>query len=462
MGGTAGAQLLMMLGAPLLTRLYTPEDFGLLAVYAALVAFYSIVSSLRYELAIPLQETDREAVNVLALCLFTVTVTTSIAATLVWVAGDELVSALGAPGLKVYLWLLPIGVFLSGSFNVFQNWAIRTRKFSDIAQTNIVQAGSTVVFQGVGSVFGGMFLLFGQAAGQAAGLLRLGRPAIQKLSLGNLRVVEIWQAARRLHRFPVFSTWSALFNTAGTQMPPLLFSTMFTPSAAGFYALAHRVLSVPISVLGGAIGNVFLSRAWEAKQNNQLDGLVTRIHRILAEIAMPFSLFLVFLAPTAFALVFGEPWRKAGEFAAWLAPFLYLQFSTSPISMLHSVVGKQAQEMGFHTILLTVRALSIAVGAFYQDVLMAVALFSISSAACWLFLLIWILKLAGCPAFRTFLEINATAMFFGGLAVSPLLLAVHYEVSLGVLLISIGLAVSAVLARFYYLFRSFLNRTSDF
>ena len=31
-GGTAGAQLLTILAAPLLTRLYGPEDFGLVAV----------------------------------------------------------------------------------------------------------------------------------------------------------------------------------------------------------------------------------------------------------------------------------------------------------------------------------------------------------------------------------------------------------------------------------------------
>ena len=76
LGGTAGAQMLTVLAAPLLTRLYSSEDFGLLSVYTSLLALIGVVSSLRYELAIPLPEDDGEAANVAVLSLIFVGVNT--------------------------------------------------------------------------------------------------------------------------------------------------------------------------------------------------------------------------------------------------------------------------------------------------------------------------------------------------------------------------------------------------
>ncbi|XDZ69491.1 hypothetical protein AB8878_06195 [Alphaproteobacteria bacterium LSUCC0226] len=53
-GGTGNVQILSVLAAPIFTRLYTPEVFGVLAVYASLLALIGVISSLRCELAIPL------------------------------------------------------------------------------------------------------------------------------------------------------------------------------------------------------------------------------------------------------------------------------------------------------------------------------------------------------------------------------------------------------------------------
>src|SRR5690606_40130625 len=77
-GGAAGSQLLMLLAAPLLTRLYTPEDFGLLAICVGVLAMFGAIASFRYEGAITLPEDNVEAANVAALCLVTVLLMTSV------------------------------------------------------------------------------------------------------------------------------------------------------------------------------------------------------------------------------------------------------------------------------------------------------------------------------------------------------------------------------------------------
>src|SRR5579859_6097194 len=67
--GAAGGQAVSLLLSPLLTRLYSPQEFGTLSVYSAIVAILVVISSLRYELALPLVRDDEDAVNLMAVCL---------------------------------------------------------------------------------------------------------------------------------------------------------------------------------------------------------------------------------------------------------------------------------------------------------------------------------------------------------------------------------------------------------
>ncbi len=59
-GGTAAAQVLMVLVLPLLTRLYTPDDFSVLAVYASILGIVTIAACLRMEIAIPLPQHEED------------------------------------------------------------------------------------------------------------------------------------------------------------------------------------------------------------------------------------------------------------------------------------------------------------------------------------------------------------------------------------------------------------------
>jgi O-antigen/teichoic acid export membrane protein len=395
-GGTAGAQLLMVLAAPLLTRLYTPEDFGLLAVYAGLLALFTVVASLRYELAIPLPESNAEAANVLVLSLLVVLLMTGISAIMVLLTGEQIALALESPKLANYFWLLPLGVLLSGIYNVFNYWAVRTKHFGDIARTRISQTLATLAVQLLGYKSGGIALLFGQAGGQGVGSLRLARSALKHKEFNSWSWAGVGAAAKRYKQFPIFSTWSGLFNTAGTQLPPLMFAAFFSAGAAGLYALAHRVLAMPMSILGDAIGKVFFSNAAEAYREGRLAPMVEKVHRKLAEIAMPATLLLVIAGPELFAFAFGHNWREAGEFARYMAPWLYMVFITSPLSTLFSVLERQRLGMLFQAALLVIRLAAILVGAYWlQALLPTVILFSLVSAFFWVGFLVWVCLVSG-------------------------------------------------------------------
>lgn len=395
-GGTTGAQALMVLASPLLTRLYTPENLGILAVYSGLLAIFTVVASLRYELAIPLPESNTEAVNLIVLSMLVVLLMTSLSGIMVYVAGNQVASILGTPKLANYLWLLPIGVFLSGIYNIFNYWAVRTKAYGDIARTRISQTLSALAIQLLGYKFGGIALLFGQTGGQGVGSIRLARSAYKHKKFSSWSWIGVWLAAKRYKQFPVFSTWSGLFNAAGTQLPPLMFAAFFSASAAGFYALAHRVLAMPMSILGDAIGKVFFSNAAASHREGRLAPMVEKVHRKLAEIAMPATLLLVIAGPDLFALVFGNNWREAGEFSRYMAPWLYMVFITSPLSTLFSILERQRLGLIFQALLFVVRGAAIFIGTYWlQALLPTVMLFSAVSALIWIVFLIWVFGISG-------------------------------------------------------------------
>lgn len=451
-GGTAGAQLLTVLAAPLLTRLYSPEAFGLLAVYGGLLALFTVVASGRYQMAIPLPEGDREAAEVVVLSLAVVVVTTTISAVMVGLWGEQLAGLLGVPALARWLWLLPLGVAFSGGYQAVSYWALRTRAYSTIASTRIKQSVCLLAIQFMANPLGGGGLILGQAVGQGMGTITLARSALSAVVRHRVKPAGVLAVARRYRNFPLFSTWSGLFNTAGKQLPPLLFAALFSPAAAGLYALAHRVLAMPLALIGDAIGKVFFSSAAEAHREGSLGPLVAQVHGILAQIAMPPCVVLMLAGPELFALVFGETWRPAGEFARWMAPWLYMVFITSPLSHLFSVMERQAQGMAFQALLLVVRIVAISVGAMLDDLLLTVALFAMSSAACWVGFLVWTMVVTRNPV-SALVTPTIVALGWSLLLLLPLIVAVALGPVWMPWLAALILSGALVAMRYFLLFR---------
>lgn len=453
MGGTASAQLIMVAAAPLLTRLYNPQDFGLLAVYSALLALFSVNSSLRYQLAIPLPACEQEAADVVVLSLICVVSVTLLTTMLVFFTRGYFAELMGLPSIADYLWLLPVGVAFVGAYQTFNYWALRRKAYRSIASTRIKQTLTTLTIQLLGYKTGALALIAGQAGGQGMGSYTLAKTALARPELREWRWPAVWTAAKRYRKFPYFSTWDAFFNTAGAQLPPLMFAALFSTSAAGLYALADRVLAVPMAIVGDAVGKVFLSSAAEAHRAGRIGSLVLGVHKKLVVLALPPTLVLFIAGPQLFVLIFGEEWQQAGVFAKWMAPWLYVVFVTSPLSTLFAILEKQRQGLVFQVILISMRVAAISLGAFYEDVVLTVILFSLASTFCWFFLLIWIFLSTGNSA-SSVLKSTGKMFLISNVCVSPLWASTCVE-SLNVWWVPL-LSISCVMILIVYLkqFRS--------
>lgn len=409
-GGTTSAQILLVLAAPILTRLYKPEDFGLLAVYASLLALIGVISCLRYELAIPLPEDDVEAANLAVLSLLLVAVSTVLTAVLVFMLGTSIAFLLSVPALSNYLWLLPVGVLLSGAYSVFSYWSLRTKRFSTIAQTKLIQSIATLTIQLITFKLGGIGLILGQVAGQSAGTGSLARPALAKSAFKQISFDGVCRMAKRYRQFPIYSTWGGFMDAASMRLPTVVLSVAFGPSIAGLLSIAERVLQMPASLIGGAISQVFLSSAPEANRQGELKILVEKVSSNLIHIGMPPAVLIFIAGPELFSFIFGENWRLAGEFARWMTPWLYLHFISSPLSMIFAVTEKMNQSLTWQIIFFAANFFAILVGVLNGDATKTIITLSVANAACYMVLLLWIAHLSKNSIFTIFRSILSAAL----------------------------------------------------
>lgn len=342
-GATAVSQLMTLTVLPVLTRLYGPVDFGAAAVYAGVVGLIVVIATFRYELAIPLPRTDRAALHVamisLVALIFVVFFAGFASSFLHLWLGDE-------TGLSNWAFaaLVMIGVLTAGTYQVANYWAVRKSKFGAVALTRIqqgfVNAGSQLVLGFAG--FGVVGLIVGQIVGQCAGVARLtaGMIADNRQSGSLIHRRRLVWAAKRYRRFPLYDSWAGLLNIAGSQAPVLLFAALFSPALAGYYALAYRILSAPLGLIGKAVSQALLPRIVEANRHGEAGRLAQRLLSILAWISLPPFAILALTTEEIVPLAFGSEWTPAANIMSWTTLWVACQFIVSPLSI--SMVGLEA------------------------------------------------------------------------------------------------------------------------
>jgi len=345
LGGAA-----ITLSAPIITRLYGPSNYGMLAVYASLLALATPLASLSYEMAIPIEKEDGTAANLAAVSLAIAFLIAGAVAFFSIGPVDLIPKLTKTPGLRPYLLFLPIAFAFTAVYQVLNSWALRTHAFARIARTRATQSiGSATVQLSVGAVTGSPWGLFaGDLVGRAGGTGVLFKHALRTWPSGSVSVDGVKYALRRYARFPLFASWAAVLTMAGTQLPVLMLSRYFGLEIAGWYALTSRVLGTPNSLVGQTLGQAFLARAARlGKQEHNLRELTEATTGWVFLAGLPLFTFITLEGPRLFATLFGPRWAVSGTYAQRLAPLAFIWFVASPISSLLNIREWQRATLAF-------------------------------------------------------------------------------------------------------------------
>ena len=350
-GGTGLAQLIVVLFTPILTRLYTPAEFGVLTVFISALGLMIVIAALRYEIAIPLPESDSLAINLTALSGLIVLGMSALSGVIVFLFGADLARRFSSPQLAPYLWLFPVGMLTGGVFQTLSYWHIRERQFKRLTQAKVGQSVSLVggqLFMGLARL-GAVGLVGGYVLGRlvAGGLLAYSLVKSSRALFSEISFSNISHAASRYRRFPLISSWSALLNQGGLQAAPLLFAAFFGAQVAGWFGLAQRVAGIPLMLIGRSVSQVYLGEA--SRLRNEDPAAMQRLfldsaRKLFFYVGVPLVL-LGLTAPWVFGFIFGEKWRTSGWYIVALLPMFLGQIVVFPLSQTLNILEKQALQL---------------------------------------------------------------------------------------------------------------------
>lgn len=340
LAGGAFAQALPLLLGPLLTRLYTPQDFGIYHLFAAVAINLAVVACARYEFALPLAQQAAEARSLWRLCRRILAVV-------------ALAATLGGIGWAVWvaqswpLWLGP-AVAVGGALSLAGMAATRAQRFRALAAARVIQySGASLAQVAAGWLqAGAQGLVLAPVLAQAAATWLLGRGATPRVAAGT-PLPGLLETARRHRDFPLLNTPHAFLGALQDSVSLALIAALLGPAAAGFWGLALRYLKAPATLVGSAVSQALypkLAAAGSPAVGATAAGrrAVRQVMGVLALAALPLVAGLWWLGPRVFEWAFGAAWRDAGVLAQALALYVGLHFVASPLAVVTMAWGAQA------------------------------------------------------------------------------------------------------------------------
>jgi O-antigen/teichoic acid export membrane protein len=381
MTGTTIAQAIPIAISPILTRIYTPEDFGMFALFIAITTIFGSIANGRYELAIMLPKKDEDAINIFALGFIITTVISLLLLVLVLIFKDSFVQLLQNESIGIWLYFVPMTVFLTGLFNILNYFNNRKKYYKDIANATIIKSIVLVIVQlSIGFMKQGVAgLIGGQIFSQLFANTKLLKNIIKdKILISKISKVKMVALAKRYKDFPKFQAPHAFINTFSSNIPIYLFSVFFNSTIVGFYALSTRIVFSPLMVIAGSSAKVYNQKVSEIykEKGDSYSFTIRLISSLFKKIIIPFLLIVIF-APNIFSFIFGEEWREAGIYTQILSPWIFMVFMVSTISYITSLLNLQKKGLFIEIIYSFFRVLAILIGVYFYNVYIGLILFSV-------------------------------------------------------------------------------------
>ena len=338
--GTSVAQAIPIAISPILTRLYSPEDFGVLAMFLAITMTLGSVANARYEVAIMVLRTDDDAINIAALSVIISPFFSIILLFPAVLLNSQLTSFLGNEEIGFWLYLVPAVVWLTGLFNVLNYLNIRNCQYRDIAKASVYKSLVMAIFQIlIGVVKSGVSgLIVGQVMSDIAANYQLSKNVIRYYCLSGIRLKKLYALGKKYKDYPLHNTPATLLDNAALQMPFLLLPKLFSLVVGGQFLLAQRMVGLPSSLISKPISQVFFQTMTEKNNNGEktLPFLKLTLKRLFL-IALPITIAVYIVSPFLFRIVFGEEWTFSGTIAQYIVIAFFIRFIVSTVSPVFSV-----------------------------------------------------------------------------------------------------------------------------
>jgi O-antigen/teichoic acid export membrane protein len=388
--GTTIAQFFPMLFYPILGRIYTPLEFGLLATLSSITSIITVLATGNYENSILIARSKKDAANIIALVLLLSSSFLIFSFIILKLISNHISVWFNEPSIKKWLFICPISAFAIIIFNCYNEWCVRNKYFTRLAWNKITNSSATtlsklffgfVKISSKGLVIGDLIGRMISAGGCIFRALRKDKNVFYQISFRQMPLL-----ARRYAEFPKFSLPAQLLNTIGDSIPVFLIGAYFKSIEVGYYAMTMNVLSVPISIISRAIRDVFRQRANEEYvETGSCLKIYKRLLKVLLLCGVLGSIIMIFALPSIFSVFLGKQWRIAGEYSQILLPMITINFVYISLSGVLIITENMRIVFYWQIYYATITIISLLLGCIiFQDIKTTLICFSIGRSTAYL------------------------------------------------------------------------------
>lgn len=394
--GNSIGQLIPLLAAPVISRIYSPNEMATFSNFFAIISVLGIISVGRFDLAIPIVHRKKEAQNlVFSGSVFLVFII--LLSLLIPLFSKQVIEFYNDPALEGLLYFIPFGILCFGIMLLLNGWLLRLKKYGLISMNKITQAfvnnGSTVFFGKMN--FESLGLAFGWISSQVVAILlllfRINLKASRKFSK-KIFIVTV----KKFKDFPMINSLHAFMDVFATQFLLFWIITYFYGKwELGMYAMMFKYIRGPISLITSSISQVFYVEAGiNMNEKKKMSDIFLKTSRISLVFAIGFSIVIILFAESIFRIYLGEIWASGGVYATYILPILFFTFITSPVSGLPIIFKKQKISLVLSLINYTLSIFSFFLSIkFNWDFKSALLLYSFINSIYYLSLYLWFYSL---------------------------------------------------------------------
>jgi len=399
--GAAASQAITMAFAPLVTRLYGPEAYGIQGVFMSIAGVMGVIAALIYPVAIVLPKHASEAVGLARLSFYTGIVMSLLTTVILFFFGSEILILLQAEEISAFIYFIPAFMIISVFNMVVSQWLIRKKAFKLTANVTALQAFLvSTIKAGVGFVHPtAVMLIITNVLGGLVGALMMlmGLRMTRKASRDITKISDItpstWELAKYYRDFPLFRAPQELLNSVSYNLPIMLLASYYGPASVGYYSIASAVLGIPMGLIGRSVMQVFYPRITEAiHRGENAKKLIIKATLGLAVSGAPLFIIVILAGPKLFGFIFGSNWQMAGVYAQWLSAWLFLQYINKPAVAAIPALRLQGGLLLYEVFSTGTKFFALYLGyKVYGSDVAAIALFSVFGSIAYVWLILWVI-----------------------------------------------------------------------
>ncbi len=392
MAGTGIAQVISIGLSPVISRLFTPSDFGIAGSFGAIAGMIAAAVTLEYSQAIMLPKEREDALGLLAIS-FVCTAAVSLATLIACLAAPAAMNGLMKTRGFWPLALLVLSTLISGLNYACQAWAVRVKAFKVTSTSQVIRSltgkGTTI---GFGLLkLGAPGLIIANILGNVAASVNLVRVLLPDLPslLTKTRRAGLAKLAREYRDFPLYSASQNVINAISAGLPVLLLTRFFGLPIAGAYAFAMTVLTFPMGFILSALRQVLFQKASESQhQGRSLAALYVKVTATLFAMALIPTAVVLIWGPQLFAWIFGAQWFTAGELSRSLMIWMAVVFCNLPAVLFGRIIRIQRFVFFYELGLLAARTAALILGGLFLTAYQTVMAYALVGAVMNIFLIL--------------------------------------------------------------------------